>query len=142
MTGRRAVTRIVVTGREARVYTPYELREVVKSFPGRRWDPEGKCWIVARAQVWELADALRVAGTRPYITEPNGQPYGHGDGARSEPRRPREDWAVLLLDTVGPDRAERVFKALSKVLHPDVGGDHQLMRELVAARDRRGGGRS
>jgi hypothetical protein len=134
-------SRIVVEESVARVYTPYALREIVKSFPGRRWDPDAKCWIVLCSQVWELADALRVAGSPPFVTGPNGQPYRrHERAGRTQPRHPREGWADLLLDTVGADRVEKVFKALSKVLHPDVGGDAQLMRELLAARERRGGG--
>lgn len=47
------------------------------------------------------------------------------------------DWADTLLRAVGPDRHEAVFKALTRVLHPDAAtGDEDLMKDLNQARDR------
>ncbi|HWT48540.1 MAG TPA: hypothetical protein VN255_08180, partial [Mycobacterium sp.] len=44
-------------------------------------------------------------------------------------------WAKILFRRVGRERREPVFRALTRVLHPDVGGDHHLMQELNAARE-------
>ena len=44
------------------------------------------------------------------------------------------DWAANLFAAVGEARQESVFKALTKVLHPDVGGDDALMQALNDAR--------
>jgi hypothetical protein len=46
-------------------------------------------------------------------------------------------WAVVLMEAVGPQRREAVFRALTRVLHPDVtGGDNTLQQQqLNEARD-------
>ena len=48
-----------------------------------------------------------------------------------------DDWAKALFARVGPDRAEPVFKALTRILHPDNAdtGDTELQRQLNDARD-------
>lgn len=52
---------------------------------------------------------------------------------RSEPP-PSPDWAASLFTAVGPDRVHLIYRAMSKVLHPDVeNGDHRLMQELNCA---------
>jgi hypothetical protein len=44
---------------------------------------------------------------------------------------------VVLMEAVGPQRREAVFRALTRVLHPDVtGGDNTLQQQqLNEARD-------
>lgn len=45
-------------------------------------------------------------------------------------------WAETLMDAVGLQRRDAVFRALSRVLHPDTEtGDNDLMRELLHARE-------
>lgn len=39
-------------------------------------------------------------------------------------------WARILFKRVGPARTSAVYRALSRCLHPDVGGDTDLQREL------------
>jgi hypothetical protein len=39
-------------------------------------------------------------------------------------------WAHLLFRRIGRHRSDAVYRALSKCLHPDVGGDNALQREL------------
>jgi hypothetical protein len=54
------------------------------------------------------------------------------------PPRTSENWAEILLRAVGPSREDAVFKALTRVLHPDAKtGDEVLMKELNIARDKR-----
>ena len=135
------VSRIVVVrdALYARVYSPYEHREVIKNFPGRRWEPAGKYWTVPLDVVDAVADALRAAGCTVYVTRSDGSPWGAGarHGVRDQPGR---GWADALLDAVGPERIDQTVRAMSRVLHPDAGGDHRLMCELTAARERRNGG--
>lgn len=133
------LTRIIVdpsTGR-ARAYAPYELREVAKSIPSRRWDPAEKCWTIPVAFVPDLADALRAAGSTVHVTRPDGTAWSSGRPGEGRRDTPATDWAEHLLRSVGHDRADRVFKALTRVLHPDVeGGSADLMAALNNARDR------
>lgn len=133
-----ATARLVVGVSEVRAFVPYELREIPKTFPGRRWDSVGKCWRVGREHLDALADALRAAGCTVYVV---GAPDPrNGQGQHGERSTPGADWADRLLDAVGPQRAERAYKALVKVLHPDAGGDNRLMQELNDAWGRRQGG--
>ncbi len=53
----------------------------------------------------------------------------------------RRGWADQVLAAVGTEREDRTFRALARVLHPDTGGDERLMRELLAARERRNSSR-
>lgn len=47
------------------------------------------------------------------------------------------NWADALFDRVGPERAEVIYKLLSRVLHPDMPlGSTELQRELNEARRR------
>ena len=46
------------------------------------------------------------------------------------------NWSKFLFDAVGPDKVQETFRAMSKVLHPDVnGGDDRRWRELKIAYD-------
>jgi hypothetical protein len=112
--------------------------EILKALPSyaRRWDPDRKLWRVDVGYARSLAGNLRELGYVVVgIEPPREPPRTNGrtiDGA---------DWAHTLLHRVGPERRERVFRGLSKLLHPDVGGDTVLMRELNAAREQLGGNR-
>lgn len=130
------IARLVVVGTVAKAYVPFDLREIVKSFPGKRWDSIRKHWTVPVDFVDALADALRVAGCEVFITHPNGASWTSGSTSHGTRSTPAADWADQLFSAVGPDLAETVFKALTKALHPDTGGDTVLMQQLNAARER------
>jgi hypothetical protein len=122
--------RITVVGVYAHVYAPYQLRELIKTFPGRRWLPDLKCWRVDASMVNALADALRAAGEDVFFTA------GGRDTSRpSSPSTPSPTWAEHLFAAVGPARHDAAYRALSKVLHPDVdSGDRVVMQQLNDAR--------
>jgi hypothetical protein len=63
---------------------------------------------------------------------------GHtGQHRQTPPGGQTQNWAEVLLTAVGPERADAVFRAVSRIVHPDTeNGDAGLMRELIAARDR------
>ena len=46
-----------------------------------------------------------------------------------------EGWARELMRRCAPEIREKVYKALAKVLHEDLGGDQRLMQELNDARN-------
>lgn len=131
------IARLIVSKYIVQVMSPWEVREVVKGFPDRTWDAGHRCWLVPVAFTDALAEALRGAGCTVYLQGVDGQPWATGNDAPHGTRStPADDWADTVFAAVGEDRQEAVFKALSKVLHPDTGGDHVLMVELVAARER------
>ena len=130
------LTARIVVGPQAKAYVPYDLKEIVKSFPGKRWDSVGKHWSIPLEFVQPLAEALRAAGCEVFITRPDGTPWRSGKSSHGTRATPAADWADSMFAAVGPDRAEVSFKALAKALHPDVGGDNTLMQQLIAARER------
>lgn len=117
------------------------VRNILKA-AGGKWNSTS--WILsARLGVYALAQ-LQIAGHRVRIVS---QPYDPTTQARADfggkpqgnpprPDRGQRTWADELLTAAGPELAPRLFKALAAVLHPDTGGDNQLMQQLNAARDR------
>jgi len=99
------------------------IRSVVAGF-ARNYNPATRTWLIDAAWAGALASALRAQGFNVTgIAEP-------------APPTPNRDWAAALLAAVGPDRVDAAVRALSRVLHPDVsGGDADLQRQLLAARD-------
>jgi hypothetical protein len=61
------------------------------------------------------------------IDEPDPPPRRNGNSP---------SWAQALFSNVGPDRADQVYRALTRILHPDNPrtGDTILQRELNTAR--------
>jgi len=96
------------------------IRSVVAGF-ARNYNPATRTWLIDAAFAGALASALRAQGM--YVT------------GIAEPAPATPDWAAALLAAVGPDRVDAAVRALSRVLHPDAGGDADLQRQLLAARD-------
>ena len=93
----------------------------------RSWDPQLRQWTVRAELVEHFASVLRATGHQVIGLEPPAA------GTRTG----TDQWARLLLHRVGPTRREPVFRALSRVLHPDnaATGDTTLQRELNLARE-------
>ena len=118
------------SGGRRTVSFPYDpdVVAIVKTIPasGRSWDPARKQWTVSDLYARELADTLQAEGypvvgltaTPPPPPPPPRQP-------------PPGTWAQQLFKAVGPDRAQAVHRALTKVLHPDTPtGDTRLQQQL------------
>src|SRR5690242_14310807 len=45
-------------------------------------------------------------------------------------------WASLMFDSVPSELRPKVYRALSRALHPDMGGDTRSMQTLAAAWDK------
>ncbi len=130
--------RFTARGTEYAVSFAYNVAvvELLKStVPGyaRTWAKERKEWSVEHLWADTLAAALRAAGHTVVGLEERQQ--------QKQQRRPRDPdpatWARILFARVGPDRRQAVYRALAKVLHPDVAtGDTVLQRELNDAHDR------
>jgi hypothetical protein len=120
------MTTIRFTARGIRHYTVnfnYDpnVVAIVKSVPGfaRTYESATKMWMVNADFADQLAGDLRDAGfTVIGMVTTN-------------------EWAKILLRSVGPDRHDQVVRALTKVLHPDNPdtGDAELQRQLNTARD-------
>lgn len=126
--------RIVVEGTTARAYVPFDYKDNAKDFGGR-WNPAGKYWTIHAGFAEQLAAQLRRAGCEAHVSRMD-QGFGHSSANTAS------DWAAALFQAVGPERRDATYRALSKVLHPDAGGDTKLQQQLSAARDASRLGRS
>lgn len=114
----------------------------LRTIHGARWNPSLHAWVIPRSQADTLEAAL--SPWVPYViwhmAEPENPHALYAQFSRwangAAPCPIREDgWAEALFAAVGPAWADAVFRALTRVLHPDVGGDADLMRDLLDARD-------
>ena len=111
---------------------------ILRTVPGAYWSPTDRAWLMPSAYDYVLESAL---AHWPVQWAPGTQPYR--ESRLPEPAVTSISWATALLAAVGPTRADAVFRALSKVLHPDVStGDTELMRALIEARNSVAGGRA
>ncbi len=84
----------------------------------RTWSKPRREWLIEPVYGRPLADELRRQGcTIIGLDEAN-------DG---------QHWARAVFQRVGPDRAPLAYRLLSRLCHPDHGGDHQLQLELNEA---------
>lgn len=131
MTARPLRTAVIIQRPdESLVFAPYEVGQIMKfALPrsgDRRWDPLRRCWVIEpRAADYpevilvELCDHVELIDTTP-----------------PPPQRACHSGAEHLLRDL-PARLRRpAALALVKVLHPDVGGDHEAMVALNAAMER------
>lgn len=117
-----------------RLTFPYDpdVIALVKTVPGhrRRYSATTKAWWIASTEITSLIGVLESAGHRVVGWTATSTPP-------PPPRSTGQNWADTLLTAVGPTRTEAVFRALTKVLHPDVAtGDTVLTQQLNSARDR------
>jgi len=110
-------------------YSPELVALIKTTVPhyARRWRPDDKAWVVHVEFAQILANALTRQGHTVVEVDGPGPHRTDTDDADAGA------WARLLFARVGPQRADAVYRALSKCLHPDVGGDTELQRELNAA---------
>lgn len=120
---------ITIEGRSAKVRSPFEAKNIIKAMPVRRWSAPEKSWVVPANDVPVLENRLRAAGYQVETTRP-------GQSQPSQNNEAGGTWADQLLGALNPDVATAAYKALARVLHPDVGGSTEVMKVLNAARDR------
>ena len=65
--------RIIVTPLLVKVFSPFSMRDVMRSIPGARWSPNGKFWSIDRAWLNMTADSLRASGCTVFVTDTDGK---------------------------------------------------------------------
>ncbi len=99
------------------------LKLVVPSY-ARSWSKPRREWLVEAMYGKPLADALRrLDCTIVGIDDHPQRPHGTDTAG----------WARSVFARVGSSRAPLAYKLLSRLCHPDHGGDHQLQVELNRA---------
>jgi hypothetical protein len=95
--------------------------KIIKSAPVHRWDRDTKTWTTETAWVELLAKRFTDAGFTVAV-----------DGELWTPPDPKALAPPIqsLFDALPTRLRPLVFKALAKILHPDAGGDLELMKQL------------
>ncbi len=114
---------------EVRFHYDQRIVDMMRTVPRAYWNPHARAWLVPTAYGCFLESVLNGC---PVRWEPGTGPYAQ---TPPTPAEPDGRWAEALFAAVGPAWADAVFRALTRVLHPDVGGDADLMRDLLDARD-------
>lgn len=99
------------------------LVEIMRGVPDRKWDATHKRWLVPDYCVVGLAEQFAVEGESVVIDGELYERYVHAGASSDGPFGP-------LFDALPASLVQPVYRALIKVLHPDVGGDSELMKEL------------
>ena len=104
--------------------------------PGK-WRPATRSWWIFVYYAGYLASELDAHGHTVIGLNPtHWRRHGSQHNGAQHNGSAGDDWAKALFARVGPERADAVFKALTRVLHPDnvATGDTELQRELNDAR--------
>jgi hypothetical protein len=89
----------------------------------RWWDKDGKCWHVRGSFINELLPLCR-----KYYDEVECRVNIKEVMASS-----KVNVFELLFKRITPQYADKIYKALARVVHPDTGGDLELMKQLNEA---------
>lgn len=137
------ITTDPLSGTHARVAFPYNpelvdlLKLAVPSY-GRHWNPAAKVWTISSLHVGDFISYARRAGHHVMDLRGDGGQKRRTDHDHYGSSATPHGWAESLLAAVGPEREDAVFKALTRVLHPDTAtGSTELMQQLNRARDAR-----
>ncbi len=107
-------------------YSPVLVNVIKSTVPGyaRSWDQTGKQWTVEALWAPILAAEIRRLGhTVVGLDDPPNRSHGNDPAG----------WARSVFQRVGQHRAPLAYKLLSRLCHPDHGGDHLLQVELNQA---------
>lgn len=131
------IVRIVVDGDDANVFSPFAAKDLIKSMPDRTWNASAKCWTIPAYDVDDLTAVLEAEGYKIVVTHKTER----REQRRESPRGGRTaggTWADLMFMALSPELGAKAYRALSRALHPDVGGSTEQMQILNSARDRFG----
>jgi hypothetical protein len=126
---------VITTGwGRAKVHFNYNERalEVIRTIPGRRWHPDSKTWSIPGDMTSLTAGEFARAGFRVSLNDELFKPRAHLSSDRDA-----TNVFAALMEGIPKRLREPVFRALTKVLHPDHDGDTELMKQLNAARPAR-----
>jgi hypothetical protein len=102
------------------------LKATVPTY-ARSWNKPRREWLIETVYGKPLAEALRQIGCT--IVGLDDQPDDPNRHHGPDPA----GWARAVFQRVGPNRTPQAYRLLSRICHPDHGGDHQLQLELNQA---------
>jgi len=99
-----------------------DAKDAIKALPDARWDPQLKVWGIPAQFRAEAERLLRRHGFVPV--------GGKEERETGRAETSSASWADALRSALPEHLREPAFKALQRVLHPDVGGDGRLAQQL------------
>ena len=103
------------------------IKAVVPGY-ARSWSAPTKRWLVSDSYADALAKAMTNLG---YTVVGIRTESAKARTAADAPRADQSQWARTLFHRVGPTRVVPVYRALSRIVHPDTAtGDTKLQQEL------------
>ena len=113
--------------------TPYneEFKDSLKAtfqYPYRLWDNDEKVWKVRESVLSEVAELLKLYYDEVFVVE---------DIPESAPQLGNSIFSELFQTLKGLPNGniDKVYSALANAVHPDKGGNNNLMTALNKARD-------
>lgn len=106
-----------------------EAVSIVKLIPSKVWNADGKYWTIYASHVPVLANMLTARGHEVSV---NGNRWVRTDAA--PPPRDSENPFTDFFAGLPEEYRVRAYKALTRVFHPDTGGDLVLMKKLNEAK--------
>lgn len=113
-----------------------QIKEWIPAW-SREYDPGSKTWTIGIAYAAEIEPRMRARfGYIETYGSPGGPRFDTGHG-----HKPDADHQKLYVTQDAPLTViKAAYRALSKELHPDNGGDHSQMIQLTEAYERVSGG--
>jgi hypothetical protein len=116
-----------------------EVVAILEDIPhfARTWRPATRSWWIFGYYAGYLVSELDAHGHTVIGLDPtHWRRHGSRHNGAQHNGDAGDGWAKAVFARVGPERADAVFKALTRVLHPDnvATGDAALQRELNDAR--------
>lgn len=122
----------------AKVQSPFEAKDIIKEVPfqHRKWNADQKVWEI-NVEFWIsfLMDKLKRSGFQVILVDPANL-MGNYEPPKQKRGALPHGWADVMFGNTDRALHAPLYKALTRVLHPDFGGDEEQMKDLNAARDR------
>ena len=115
-------------------YDPDLIEDLKENIPkrARRWDPEDRCWLILPSQQKRLMELLADHGHQVKRFQRTAT------ASAGPPTSPTVDPFEAMLKEVPSELRPKVYRQLAIALHPDNGGDTEMMKRLNVIWDRMG----
>lgn len=125
------------------ISSPFAAKDVIRSLPDRRWNPVRKVWVIPTHHENAAKAILMDAGfdvvgltqvehqlRRAYRRIDRLEQELQGKPAPRRAAKGSDDVFAQLSQMLPPELRGGVYKALIRVLHPDMGGTTSLAQQL------------